>query len=72
MNTSPPQLVGAEDCLQAVFPAITSRPALRTFRSWQAHGLIPYHKIGRSTYFDPGQVRAALDRRCKIEAKPAH
>jgi hypothetical protein len=41
---------------------------MRSFRKWQALGLIPFHKIGRLTYFDPSQVRAALDKRCRVEA----
>lgn len=61
-----PQLVGAEDCIKIVFPCDSSRPALRTFRSWQAKGFIPVYKIGHLTYFDPEQVRAALERRFRI------
>ena len=63
-----PQLVGAEDCIKIVFPCESSRPGLRTFRDWQAKGFIPVHKIGRRTFFDPEQVRAALERRFKINA----
>ncbi len=65
------QLVGAAECIAAVFPCEDSRPALRTFREWQARGYIPVHKIGSRTFFDPDAVRKALDRRFKIEAKPA-
>lgn len=65
------QLVGAEDCIKIVFPCETSRPGLRTFREWQARGFFAFHKIGRSTYFDPEEVRYALDRRFKINATPA-
>lgn len=68
MNTSAqhPILVGAEDCIKIVFPAESSRPGLRTFRDWQAKGYIPVHRIGRRTFFDPDQVRAALERRFRI------
>ena len=63
------QLVGAVDCIKLVFPCETSRPALRTFRQWQANGWLPVHKIGgHLTFFDPEEVRAALDRRFKINA----
>jgi hypothetical protein len=65
------QLVGAEDCINIVFPCETSRPSLRSFRQWQADGFFAYHKIGRRTFFDPEEVRAALDRRFRINAKPA-
>lgn len=65
---APKQLVGAEDCIKIVFPLETSRPSLRTFRQWQANRYFPIHKIGHLTFFDPEQVRAALDRRFRINA----
>jgi len=70
MNASPihPQLVGASDCIQIVFPCENSRPALRTFREWQAKGFFPFVRVGRRTFFDPEDVRAALDRRFKVNA----
>lgn len=58
------QLVGAEDCIKINFPA--KRPSLRTFRKWQANGWFPVHKIGHLTFFDPEEVRAALDRRFRV------
>ena len=66
--TADKQLVGAQACIDLLFPDASSRPALRTFRKWQANRYFPVHKIGRSTFFDPEQVRAALDRRFKINA----
>lgn len=65
------QLLGAAECIAAVFPSEQSRPALRTFREWQARGYLPFHKIGARTFFDPHEVRRALDRRFKVEALPA-
>ena len=70
-STNRPQLVGAEDCIKTVFPSEKSRPGLRTFRAWQAKGYIPVHKIGHLTFFDPEQVRAALDRRFRVAAGEA-
>jgi hypothetical protein len=64
------KLVSAEECIAAVFSGEKSRPALRTFREWQSRGYLPFHKIGKRTFFDPDDVRRALDRRFKIEAKP--
>jgi hypothetical protein len=64
--SNPPRLVGAEDCIEIVFPSENSRPGFRTFRRWQAKGYIPVHKIGRRTFFDPEQVRDALERRFRI------
>lgn len=72
MQTQPTKrLVNAQECLNTVFPCEISQPSLRTFRKWQSDGLLPYHKIGRLTFFDPEQVFAALERRCKINALPA-
>jgi hypothetical protein len=65
-----PILVGAEKCLEILFPDGKSRPSIRSFREWQARGYLPYLKVGRRTYFDPEQVRAALSRRFTIHARP--
>ncbi len=67
--TNNKQLLGAEACIASVFPHNDSRPGLRTFRQWQARGYFPYHKIGRRTFFDPEEVRSALDRRFRVNAK---
>lgn len=69
MATIQKQLVGAQECINLVFPCESSRIGLRTFRAWQAKGFVPVHKIGRLTFFDPEEVRAALDRRFKIQAR---
>ena len=61
--------MGAAECIEQVFPCETSRPGMRTFRRWQALGYIPVHKIGKSTYFDPIEVREALDKRFRSEAE---
>jgi hypothetical protein len=63
------QLLRAEDCISAVFPSEASRPSLRTFKGWQAKGWIPFHKIGKLSFYDPEQVRAALDRRFAVAAQ---
>jgi len=63
-------LIGASACLKLLFPDEESRPAERTFRDWQRKGLIPFHRIGgRKVFFDPEQVRRALDRNFEIKAK---
>jgi hypothetical protein len=41
---------------------------LRTFRTLQAQGYIPHLKLGKRTLFNPGEVRAALEKRCKRKA----
>jgi hypothetical protein len=68
VDTEHTDLVGAERCLEIVFPHKESRPGLRTFRGWQATGLISYRKIGRRTFFSPAEVRAELDKRFTVHA----
>ena len=60
-------LLDAESCIEQLFDG-ESKPSLRTFREWQAKGLIPFLKIGRLTFFDAEEVRAALNKRCRIQA----
>ena len=66
--TEPNKLTTAARCIELAFDE-DSRPALRSFREWQARGWIPYRKIGKRTYFDPAEVRASLDRRFTVQAK---
>jgi len=54
--------LNADQCLVVLFPDETSRPSLRTFRTWQAAGKIPYLKLGRLTFFNPNEVKLALER----------
>ena len=65
-STHDQQLVGAEECIGILFPHEKSQPSLRTFREWQARGYIPVIKIGRRTFFDPVQVRGAIEQRFRI------
>ena len=60
-------LVDATSCIEELFDR-ESKPSLRTFREWQAKGIIPFLKIGRLTFFDPEEVRAALNKRCRVIA----
>lgn len=64
----PRQLVNAEGLLDALFPNPKSRPSLRFIRQLQADRRIPYKKVGRLVYFDPIEVREALDRNCTVKA----
>jgi hypothetical protein len=54
-------LVGAERCLEILFPDRSSRLSLRFFRTLQLNGTIPHFKISRRVLFDPPAVRAALE-----------
>jgi hypothetical protein len=55
--------VSAERCLEILFPS--QGISLRFFRNLQAQGRIPYLKLGRRTLFNPIEVRAALEKKCK-------
>jgi hypothetical protein len=65
-----PILVGAEKCLEILFPHEESRPSIRSFREWQARRYFPHIKIGRMTFFDPAKVHDALSRRFTIQPRP--
>lgn len=67
--TPPAGLVNAESCLRIVFPDESSRPSLRYLRELQAKRLIPWKKIGRLTFFDPAEVRRALDRQFTVQTR---
>jgi hypothetical protein len=60
-------LVNGQHCLELLFPQ-EPRPTLRWFLGLKAKGLIPYRKIGGSIFYDPAEVRRAIDRLCKVEA----
>jgi len=62
-------LVGAETCLRLVFPDEATRPCLRYFRELQRKRLLPFKKIGRRTFFDPVEVRRALDRQFSVHPR---
>jgi len=57
--------VGAERCIEILFPDPKSGIKLRMFRKLQAQGYIPYLKLGRRTLFNPSEVRFALEKRLK-------
>lgn len=60
-------LVGLEKCLEIVFPDPDSRPSKRAFQEWQARGMIPYRKICRRVFFEPPEVRRAIDKQFKVD-----
>ncbi|RYD24155.1 MAG: hypothetical protein EOP88_01265 [Verrucomicrobiaceae bacterium] len=64
-------LVGINRCREILFPDAASAPAIRTFNEWMARRYFPVHKIGRRVFLDPFEVRAALDRRFRINPTPA-
>jgi hypothetical protein len=62
-------LLGAETCLRVLFPDETTRPCVRYFRELQRKRLVPFKKIGRRVFFDPVEVRRALDRQFTVHAR---
>ena len=58
---APPALVDVHRLREILWPDARCRPCLRTVRRWQSQRLVPHVKIGRSVFFDPAQVRRALD-----------
>jgi hypothetical protein len=67
---APRGLFGALATLEIVFPDEAARPSVRTFRQWQRLRLIPFIKINRRTFFDPAEVRRALDRQFTNQVGP--
>ncbi len=62
-------LLGVEACRAIVFPDAESGPGKRTFAEWMARGYFPKYAIGRRVFLDPAEVRRALERRFKIQAR---
>lgn len=62
------KILAAKDCIAEVFPG-PRKPSLRTFQYWQARGLIPYRRIGKLVFYDPLEVRRAIDRQCLVRAE---
>jgi hypothetical protein len=62
------KLVIAEKLLEALWEQ-DSRPSLRWLRTQQKNKAIPYIKLGRRVWFDPEQVRAALEAKRTVRAR---
>lgn len=63
-------LTDAHGLLLALWPEAESRPSLRWLREQQARRTVPYIKIGRRVFFDPLQVRRAIEKNFSVEAAP--
>lgn len=57
-------LVDAQRCLELIWPNEQCRPNRRWFLEQKRKGLIPFKKVSHFVYFDPLEVRAAIDRAC--------
>lgn len=63
-------LLNDEALLTALFPDESSRPSLRWLRKMRHNRLVPFYRIGgRMVLFDAGEVRAALEKQFKVDAK---
>jgi hypothetical protein len=59
-------LVDAERCIEIVWPDPRSRPRLRWFLEQKKKGRIPFKKISHFVFYDPTEVRRAIDRDCSV------
>jgi hypothetical protein len=59
------KLVTRDELLGTVF-SDEARPCLRTFETWRRRKVIPFVRVGRKIFFDPGAVRQALATRFTI------
>lgn len=69
-SLSPPEGLVGEAALRAIiWPDPASRPSRRWFLGLKAKGMIPYHRIGRRIFYDPAEVRTALDHNFRVNAR---
>jgi hypothetical protein len=70
MSENPIGLIDGERCLELLFPGQDGKPtrSMRWFLKLKAEGLIPYRKIRGSVFYDPAEVRRAIDRLCRVDA----
>lgn len=62
------KLVDAKTCISIIFPIQESAPSIRTWWKWKSNRWIPYVKLGKCVFFDPTEVRKAIDKRFTIKA----
>ena len=63
LTVSKTELVNGPVILERIFPDKRCRPSIRWLRSAQKAKMIPFKRVGGFVMFDPGEVRAALDKR---------
>lgn len=64
----PAKFVCAKELLKILF-SDECRPCLRWLRDQQAARRIPFVRIGRLVFFDPEQVRAAMNERLALKPR---
>jgi len=62
-------LVGLEAGRIAIFGTGPEAPSKRSFAEWKARGYFPSVKLGKRVFVNPDEVRRALERRFKINAR---
>jgi hypothetical protein len=62
------QLVGLEEGRIAIFGNGPEAPSKRLFAEWKSKGFYPYLKCGKRVFLNVEDVKAALNRRFKINA----
>jgi hypothetical protein len=68
-NTNTPVLVGLEEGRILLFGHGPEAISKRCFAEWKARGYFPYVKIGKRVFINVDEVRMALHRRFKIQAR---
>jgi hypothetical protein len=68
-NQYAPKLCGLEEGRIAIFGTGPEAPSKRSWAEWKARGYYPYIKLGKRVFVNPDEVRRALERRFKINAR---
>jgi hypothetical protein len=64
-----PKYVGLEEGRIAIFGTGPEAPSKRSWAKWKALGYYPYIKLGKRVFVNPEEVRRALERRFKVNAR---
>jgi hypothetical protein len=68
-NTNAPALVGLEEGRITLFGTGPEAISKRCFAEWKSRGFYPYVKVGKRVFVNVDEVRRALERRFKIQAR---
>jgi hypothetical protein len=64
-----PILVGLDAGRISIFGDGPDAPSKRSWAEWRARGYFPVVKVGKRVFVNPDEVRRALERRFKINAR---
>lgn len=68
-QTTTPALLGLEEGRIALFGTGPEAISKRGFDEWRSRGFYPYVKVGKRVFVNVDEVRRALERRFKIQAR---